>query len=316
MACLRSTSSKGRDVAIPDYQSLMEPVLRIVEADGPISMRDLTTKVSDGLALSEEDRRATITSGMSLMANRVHWSVTYMYKAKVVDRPKRGHVEVTQRGRDLLGAGGPIRNATLEQFPEYREFYEEARRKKARSTVPQVRESAETDETPDDLIARAEASARSVLAADLLEKVRIIEPRAFERLVLRLLEAMGYGALGQLVHSGQSGDGGIDGVISEDKLGLDRIYLQAKRYAATNSVQAPDIRNFLGALMGRGDRGVFLTTSTFTSGAREAAKNVAARVVLIDGEELVELMIEHGVGVEPVRVATLHRINEDFFDDL
>jgi restriction system protein len=302
-------------VAIPDYQSLMKPVLQIVARDGVVSMRDLTTKLSEELALSEEDRRAVITSGMSLIANRVHWAVTYLYKAKAVDRPKRGHVEITQRGQDLLAGGGAIRNATLEQFPEYREFVAISRSKKSQATP--VADVVPADESPDDLIARAESAARSVLAADLLDKVRGIEPGAFERLVLRLLGAMGYGALGHLDHSGKSGDGGIDGIISQDKLGLDRIYLQAKRYGAGNSVQAPEIRNFLGALMGnQGDRGVFLTTSTFSPGARAAAGNVPARIVLIDGEELVDLMIDHEVGVEPLRVATLHRINEDFFDDL
>lgn len=300
---------------IPDYQSLMEPVLRIVARDGTLSMRDLTDRVSTELALSDEDRRATITSGMSLVANRVHWSVTYLFKARVVDRPKRGYVEITHRGRDLLQAGGPIRNADLEQFPEFREFQVKSRTKKASTPAAAVPEVA--DESPDDLMARAESDARSVLAADLLDRVRVVETDQFERLVLQLLRAMGYGALGQLEHSGRSGDGGIDGVISQDALGIDRIYLQAKRYKAANVVQAGDIRDFLGALMGNhGDRGVFITASNFSSGARETVRNVPARVVLVDGEKLVDLMIEHGVGVEPVRVATLHRLNEDFFDDL
>ncbi len=127
---------------------------------------------------------------------------------------------------------------------------------------------------------------------------------------------MGYGGLGETLHTGQSNDKGLDGVITEDKLGLDRIYVQAKRYGDGNAVTPEQIRAFLGAMMGKGDRGVFLTASTFTRGAREAATGVPARVVLIDGEELVELMIDHGVGVEPIRVATLHRINEDFFDAL
>lgn len=307
-------------MSIPDYQTLMKPVLQVLSTVEVLPMRDLTERVSNDLGLSDDERRETITSGMSLIANRVHWSVTYLFKAKAVDRPQRGHVQITQRGQHLLASGSEIRNSTLEQFPEYRAFYDKyrsSRRTGSASEQPApVAAAVEDQESPDDLIARAEASARAVLAGELLERVRAVEPAAFETLVLRLLAAMGYGGLGQHLQTGRSGDGGIDGIITEDKLGLDRIYLQAKRYGAGNAVTAEQIRAFLGALMGKGDRGVFLTTSTFTSGARAAVTGVPARVVLIDGEELVELMIDHGVGVEPVRVATLHRINEDFFDAL
>lgn len=261
---------------------------------------------------------------MSLIANRVHWSVTYLSKAKAVERPQRGHVQITQRGRDLLAGTAEIRNTALEQFPEYREFYDKYRTSKAKARFVGVAEQPATlvgtgdeEESPDDLIARAEADARSVLAAEMLDKVRAIHPTAFEHLVLKLLSAMGYGGrLGETTHTGQTNDKGLDGVITEDKLGLDRIYVQAKRYGDGNAVSPEQIRAFLGAMMGKGDRGVFLTASTFTKGAREAAINVPARIVLVDGEELVELMIDHGVGVEPIRVATLHRVNEDFFDAL
>lgn len=307
-------------MTIPDYQSLMKPVLEVLAESDLLSMRDLTERISLELNLSDEGRRETITSGMSLIANRVHWSVTYLFKAKAVDRPQRGHVQITRRGRELLARGGEVRNSTLEQFPEYREFYDKYRSKKARAsttTAPVLITGVdEKDESPDDLIARAEADARAVLAAELLEKVRSIHYTDFERLVLKLLGAMGYGGLGEHLHTGQSNDKGLDGIITEDKLGLDRIYVQAKRYGDGNAVGPEQIRAFLGAMLGKGDRGVFLTASTFTKGAREAATGVPARVVLIDGEELVELMIDHGVGVEPVRVAMLHRINEDFFDAL
>jgi restriction system protein len=255
---------------------------------------------------------------MGLLQNRTHWAVTYLFKAKAVSRPQRGHVEITDRGRALLEAGGPIRNSTLEQFPEYREFYDKYRSKKAASaSAAQSDAEPAEDASPDDLIARAELAARATLVEELLEKLRSIEPAAFEKLVLRLLQAMDYGTSGAVEHSGRSGDGGIDGIITQDALGLDRIYIQAKRYAAGNSVQSPEIRNFLGALMGQqGDRGVFLTTSSFTTGAVETARTVSARVVLIDGDRLAELMIDHGVGVQEQRVTTLHRIDEDFFEAL
>lgn len=305
-------------MTIPDYQSLMEPVLRVLVRDGAMSVRDLADRVGTDLCLTDTDRRQSIQSGMGLLQNRTHWAVTYLFKAKAVSRPQRGHVEVTDRGRALLGAGGPIRNSALEQFPEYRAFYDKYRSKKAASSSTLASYATPIEEeTPDDLIARAELAARADLSADLLEKLRTIHPVAFEKLVLKLLQAMDYGISGAIEHSGRPGDGGIDGIITQDALGLDRIYIQAKRYAAGNAVQSPDIRNFLGALMGQqGDRGVFLTTSTFSTGAIETAKSVAARVVLIDGERLAELLIDRGVGVQAQRVASLHRIDEDFFETL
>ncbi len=181
-------------MAIPDYQSLMKPVLAVLADSGVLSMRDLTERISGELGLTEDERRETITSGMSLIANRVHWSITYLSKAKAVARPQRGHVQITQRGRDLLVSGGEIRNATLERFPEYREFYDKYRSNKAKarlnpttSASSPASEATPQDESPDDLIARAEADARSVLAGELLEKVRSIHPTAFEHLVLKLL---------------------------------------------------------------------------------------------------------------------------------
>ena len=305
-------------MSIPDYQTLMKPVLTILDSSGVLSTRDLADQVADALQLTEDDRRQTIQSGMSLLANRVHWSVTYLFKAKAVNRPKRGHVEITDRGQALLASGQPIRNDALEQFPEYREFYDKYRSRKAATSSQSDQLTIDKEsESPDDLIARAEASARASLAEELLDRLRGIEPAAFEILVLRLLRAMGYGTSGDLEHSGRSGDGGVDGIITQDKLGLDRIYIQAKRYAVGNNVQAPAIRDFLGALMQhQGDRGVFLTTSSFTQGAVEAAKHVPARIVLIDGSQLTELMIDHRVGVQEQRVATIHHIDEDFFEGL
>jgi restriction system protein len=193
----------------------------------------------------------------------------------------------------------------LRQVPQ-----QEAAASTAGPTVPVEQES------PDDLIAPAEADTRIVLAGDLLEKVRAIEATAFQRLVLKLLEAMGYGGLGLMRHTGKTSDGGVEGVIEEDKLGLNRIYVQAKRYQAGNTVGSVEMRNFLGAMSGKVDRGMFLTTSTFTQAAERKLEGRGVRVVLIKGDEVVDLMIEHGVGVEPIKVATIHRINEEFFDEL
>lgn len=161
------------------------------------------------------------------------------------------------------------------------------------------------------------AENRAAIESDLLDRALAVEPSAIERLVVRLLEAMGYGKAGRIEHSGKSGDGGIDGIISQDPLGLDRVYMQAKRYARDNVVQRRAIQGFVGALLGaQSDRGVFITTSSFSAGARQEAERVNARVVLIDGDSLAELMVRHRVGVQAESTAVLHRVDEDFFETL
>lgn len=221
-------------------------------------MRGLTDEISERLSLSNDDRRQTIASGKSLIGNRVHWSATYLFKARAIDRPQRGRVQITERGRALLSTPGEIRNTTLEQFAECREFYDKYRgRKGLRAASPGPTTIPKEDESPDDLIARAGADARAVLASELLDKVRSFEATGFERLVLKLLEAIGYGGLGLMRHTGKTGDGGVDGVIEEDKLGLNRIYVQAKRYAAGNTVGSEEMRNFLGAMSGKSTEACF-----------------------------------------------------------
>jgi restriction system protein len=207
--------------------------------------------------------------------------------------------------------------SVLREFESYREF-------RSRSTS---RENA-TDESvavepdadaasPQDLLSQAVAENRAAVEGELLKRALALSPTEFERLVVRLLEQMGYGRSGVVEHSGRSGDAGIDGIISQDPLGLDRIYLQAKRYAPDQSVQRPAIQGFVGALMGaQGDRGVFITTSSFSSGARTEADRVNARSELIDGSRMAQLMVRHGVGVQAELTVTLHQLDEDFFESL
>ena len=305
-------------MSIPDYQTLMEPVLRVLDREGVLSVRELANTLATDLTLTPEDRQQTTTSGTGLLENRAHWSVTYLFKAGAVVRPQRGHVEITARGRGLLQSGEPIRNSVLQQFPEYQAFMAKHRKPAAsdKQAAAPTEMTPDQAESPDDLIGRAVDEARAALADELLTKVRTIDPAQFERLVLKLLRAMGYGKF-RVEHSGRPGDAGIDGIVSQDPLGLDRIYVQAKRYAADNVVHRPAIQGFVGALMGaQGDRGVFITTSSYSRGAAEEAERVNARIVLIDGDRLAELMIDHGVGVEAERVATLHRIDEDYFEEL
>jgi len=305
-------------MTVPNYQTLMDPVLRVVSRTGVIGMRDLAEEVARAIDLSDEDRKLSIQSGMGLLQNRLHWSVTYLVKAGALVRPRRAHVEITERGRTLLESSVPVSNDALDQFPEFREFRAKSRKKSAREVTSDPDENLpEADESPQDLVTRALNESRTALSGDLLLRARELEPIAFERLVLKLLSAMGYGAYGVLEHSGRSGDAGVDGIISQDPLGLDRIFLQAKRYAADNVVHRPAIQGFVGALMGaQGDRGVFITTSSFSRGAVDEAARVNARIELIDGERLAELMIDYGVGVQPETKVTLHRLDEDFFEVL
>lgn len=205
----------------------------------------------------------------------------------------------------------------LNGFESYREFRSRSTQRDTAGGAPLTAEPDVDAASPQDLLGQAVTENRAAVEGELLKRALALSPAEFERLVVRLLEQMGYGRFGGVEHSGRSGDAGIDGIISQDPLGLDRIYLQAKRYAPDQSVQRPAIQGFVGALMGaQGDRGVFITTSTFSAGARTEAERVNARIELIDGLRLAELMLRHGVGVQAETTVTLHQLDEDFFESL
>ena len=302
------------DVAVPDYQSLMAPVLHAL-ADGqeePIA--HLRETLAGQLDLTDPDLRATIPSGGLLFANRVHWAVTYLYHAGLLSRPRRGVVQIRQRGREVL-AKHPDRIdvSVLSQFEEFVEFRSPSRRGgEPEAGVPSIAES-----TPRETVSAAVEEANAAVAAEVLDRVRGREPAFLEHLVLDVLTAMGYGGTaGAAEHLGRAGDEGLDGVIRQDALGLDRIYVQAKRYGAEHSVGRPEIQAFVGALHGtQADRGIFIATSRFTAEAAAYAQRVPARVVLIDGRRLAELMVKHNIGVQDQETHVIKRIDEDFFED-
>ncbi len=300
-------------MSIPDYQSLMRPVLQVAARAPEWAVRDLVEAVATELQVSSADRLATISSGYGLWENRTNWAVTYLVKAGALQRPRRAVVRITERGRALLAAGDPITNKQLDQFEDFRAF----RTRSASKPKSDPGTTATPELTPYELLSHARVEADALLTQDLLARAQELPPVHFERLVLRLLEAMGYGTAGSVAHTGKPGDGGFDGIVSQDPLGLDRIYVQAKRYAADNVVQAPAVREFVGALsIAQGERGVLLTTSRFSNGARDEAGRVHKRIELVDGERLAALMIQYGVGVLPQVSVTLHRLDEDFFDVL
>lgn len=302
--------------AVPDYQSLMLPVLRAATA-GEQRIGAVVQGLAEELGLSEAARAALLASGrQTIFANRVHWAKTYLAKAGLVEATKRGHFRLTQRGADVL-AGFPERidNRFLSRFEEFRQFSDRSAQPTDDEVAPEPADAAE--QTPDEIMRAAHRRIEAALAEELLDRVRAAPPDFFERLIVNLLLAMGYG--GSAADAGRAlgrgGDDGVDGVIDQDALGLDRVYIQAKRYAAGNSVGPGAIRDFFGSLdRHKAAKGLFVTTSGFTSSARETADYLSKRIVLIDGEQLTRLMIRHNVGCRVEEVLYLKKIDEDFFE--
>jgi restriction system protein len=303
---------------IPDYQSCMRPALAHL-ADGQLHRsREVKDALAEQFGLTDAERAELLPSGRQrVIDSRVGWALTYLSQAGLVNRPSRGLVQITAEGQASLHRHPErIDNRVLEQYPSYREFLERSRAAKSAEATDSV-EQAPAEVSPEDLLATAVAENTAAVQGELLKRALSLDPRGFELLVLRLLAAMGYGKSGAVEHFGQSGDGGIDGIISQDPLGLDRIYLQAKQYATDRTVGRPTLQAFAGALMSaQGDRGVFLTTASFTREAIEEARRVNLRIELIDGKRLAELMLRHGVGVQAKTSVTLYDLDEDFFEEL
>jgi restriction system protein len=316
-------------VPVPTYDVLMLPVLRLC-AEKLWVMRDLVVRVADDLCLSQPEREQMIPSGtMTVITSRVHWAKTYLKQAGLVEQPKRAQVQISSRGREVLARNPSKIDATLLQgFDEFRDFLKRTKSEDAPSVsaalttaapTPLVATVNETTNTPEEQIATAFLTLNESLRDALLARVLESNPTFFEKLIVDLLLAMGYG--GSRADAGEqlggTGDGGVDGVIREDQLGLDRVYLQAKRYQPGNTVGSEAVQAFMGALVGKGaQKGVLITTSTFS----KAAINVASqsghlRLVLIDGNELTKLMVRFGVGVRIARTVEIKRIDLDYFED-
>jgi len=302
-------------MSIPDFQSLMLPVLREA-ARGEVKISDVVQTLARELNLSDEERAALLPSGkQTTFANRVHWAKSYLGKAGLVDLTRRARFRITEQGRKVLQAPPErIDIGFLEQFPSFQNFRDGGA---TPTDLPQEDSVQATGLTPDDLIREAQRQLDAQLALDLLARVQAAPPDFFERLVVQLLIAMGYG--GSFAEAGRalgrSGDGGVDGVIDQDALGLDRIYVQAKRYATDNLAGPGTIRDFFGALnVRRATKGLFVTTSGFTKSALDTAEQFTARIVLMDGKQLANLMIRFNVGCRVHEVVTLKRLDEEFFD--
>lgn len=323
-------------MAVPDYQTLMLPVLRLIEA-GHETIPQCIPRLIEQFGLSPEEADDLLPSGkQTKLANRAHWARNYMSQAGLVEPIRRGHYRLTDTGRELLSSRPTELNKTsLEVYPPFQEFLARSSRNsttdaETAADAPQgavnggpgaeslVAGTSEALATPAEIIATAHAELVEATAVELLDLALAIDPARFEQLIVDLLLAMGYGggdrAMGRRL--GRTGDGGIDGVIDEDALGLDAVYVQAKRYALGNTVGRPAIQQFIGSLTGEGaTKGVFVTTSAFSQEARDYAARVQHRVVLIDGPRLARLMIQHDVGVRTRETYAVKTVDEDYFAD-
>jgi len=301
---------------IPDYQTLMLPLLRFAGDNNDHTTREAVDVLATEFQLTSAERSELLASGQqAIFNNRVGWANSYLKKAGLLESPRRGALRITARGKQILG-DNPARIDVkyLERFPEFIEFRDVSRKSGETATIESV--AVATEQTPEEALELAHQSLRLSLAQDILNRILSCSPTFFERLVVELLVKMGYGGsrrdAGERI--GQSGDGGIDGIIKEDRLGLDTIFIQAKRWQG--SVGRPEIQKFVGALQGqRAKKGVFITTSSYTSEAIDYASRIDTKVVLIDGQLLANLMMDFDVGVSVSASYIVKRIDSDYFEE-
>lgn len=305
-------------MSIPDYQTIMLPLLKQLSDRKEYLFKDVVALLGKQFKLTEEEMSELLPSGQSLLfANRVGWARTYLKKAGLLNSPEKGIVCITKRGLEIL-KGNPkkINNNLLKQFPEFVEF--KYIKREDTGSLEQIDTTQVEKQTPEETIDFAYQDIRQSLAQELIDTVRQLSPAFFERLVVELLVKIGYGGsikdAGKAI--GKTGDEGIDGTIKEDKLGLDIIYIQAKRWQAGNVVGRPELHKFVGALAGQGaKKGIFITTSTFSKDALNYAPKNETKIVLIDGVQLAQLMIDYNLGVSVQRSYEIKRLDNDYFEE-
>ena len=302
-------------MTIPDFQTIMLPLLKLMGDSNVRPLAVLREFLSEVFELSDDERLELLPSGTQpVFDNRVAWATIYLHKAVLLERPKRGYYQVTGRGLAVLKENPrKINIKFLEKFPEFLEFKNKKREKEQK---PPSTANGLPEINPTEALESAYLELQKTLASDLLQTIKDCTPAFFERLVIDVLIKMGYGGsrreAGQAM--GKSGDGGIDGIIKEDKLGLDIIYIQAKRWEGT--VGRPEIQKFAGALQGqRARKGIFITTSNFTKDALKYVMNIESKIILVNGQRLAELMIENNVGVSSVGAYEIKKIDSDYFFD-
>ncbi len=303
-------------MAIPDYQSIMLPLLQFYKDGQEHSLRETIDALATQYHLTDEERNELLPSGQqSIFDNRVGWARTYLKKAGLLIAIRRGYLQITERGKQVLKQNPSAINIEfLKQFPEFAEFQS---KKNTPHEPPAPNPPIFTSKTPKEAMEEAYQVLQEELITELLQTIKQNSPQFFERLVINLLVKMGYGGTqkdaGQIL--GKSGDEGIDGIIKEDRLGLDVVYIQAKRWDGV-VVGRQEIQKFVGALHGQqAKKGIFITTSNFSKGATEYVAHIDTKVVLIDGEMLAQLMIDYNIGVATVATYELKRIDSDYFNE-
>ena len=302
-------------MAIPDYQAIMLPLLKFASDGKEHSIEEARGKMASIFSLTDEEKKALLPSGrQTVFSNRVAWAKVYLHHAGILNSPRRGYFQISERGREVLSENPRDLNVKyLERFPEFIEFRTTDKKPKKAAAQVQIESN---EETPEEMLESAYQRLRADLTADVLGRLKNCSPEFFERLVVEVLLKMGYGGsrteAGEAI--GASGDEGIDGIINEDRLGLDVIYLQAKRWQGT--VGRPEIQKFVGALHGkRAKKGIFITTGTFSTEALDFVSKIESKVALIDGKQLAGMMIDFNVGVTPQAAYETKRVDSDYFDE-
>lgn len=309
---------------IPKYEEIMLPLLKhVAMVQGDTSVPALLPELAREFAMTDDEvQRRLPSGGQAYFANRCHWAKFYLTRAGLLQASRRGYFRISEDGRALLSRQPTsLSRQSLMEIPQFAAWWRQTP-EQPEALASERDDGADPEEpssvTPDEQIDTAAKVLTTALEAELLARVRSVDPADFEQIVVDLLIAMGFGggdpAMGERL--GRSGDGGIDGVIQEDALGLDAVYVQAKRYQDGNNVGAGTIREFVGSLVGnRATKGVFVTASKFTSEARAYARDVQHRIVLMDGEELARLLVRHGVGVREDRLIVIKKLDEDYFSE-
>ena len=300
---------------LPQWHVFMKPLLEVLSDGNTWTKKDLVQATLEKAGITPEERKETLPSGQSRALNRIGWAASALSQAQALAKPARAVMQITETGRTLLvQSPDGFGVSELEKIPAY-QAYVPQRRTSGEISVPTVVIS-DTDEDPTELIESGVQAFAAEAAVDLIRRLREQHPDFFEQAVVDVLNRMGYGGAEQRGRRlGGSGDGGVDGVIDQDALGLSQIYVQAKRYRDGNTVQRPEIQGFVGALAGKGaSQGVFVTTSLFSKGARDYVEQIPTRVVLIDGPRLAELMIRYRVGVQIKRTYEVVEVDEDYFE--
>jgi len=300
---------------IPDYQTLMLPLLQLITDGKEYSLNEAVDKLAKQFQLTDEERAELLPSGQTfLFGNRVGWARTYLKKSGLIDSPRRGYIQITKRGKEVLKEKpNEINVKFLRRFPEFLEF-QSSKKEENLSDGSLFEETKQ--QTPAELLETGYQSIRKSLEQEILSKLKSVHPSFFEKIVIQLLVKMGYGGsiqdAGKAI--GRSGDEGIDGVIKEDKLGLDTIYIQAKRWEGV--VGTPELHKFVGALAGQGaKKGIFITTSSFTKEAKDYIPRNETKIVLIDGEKLAQYMIDYNLGVSVQNTYEIKKIDSDYFEE-